>query len=84
MAGLEQLRNVLHVLRAWLYPNYLEHGGKYIARAKTEKTLAICIPAGRRSPGVLFSAGAENKTPHTGSQNLRRALALNEVHGVSG
>ncbi|MDR0411299.1 MAG: hypothetical protein LBH75_04920, partial [Treponema sp.] len=28
MAGLEELRNVLHVIRAWLYPNYLEHGGK--------------------------------------------------------
>jgi hypothetical protein len=41
MAGLEQLRNVLHVIRAWLYPNYLEHGGKYIARARTEKTLTV-------------------------------------------
>jgi hypothetical protein len=41
MAGLEQLRNVLHVIRAWLYPNYLEHGGKYIARVKTEKTLTV-------------------------------------------
>jgi hypothetical protein len=41
MAGLEELRNVLHVIRAWLYPNYLEHGGKYIARAKTEKTLDV-------------------------------------------
>jgi hypothetical protein len=41
MAGLEELRNVLHVVRAWLYPNYLEHGGKYIARVKTEKTLGV-------------------------------------------
>jgi hypothetical protein len=41
MAGLEQLRNVLHVIRAWLYPNYFEHGGKYVARAKTEKTLTV-------------------------------------------
>ncbi|MDR2632936.1 MAG: DUF4469 domain-containing protein [Treponema sp.] len=41
MAGLEELRNVLHVIRAWLYPNYLEHGGKFIARAKTEKTLSV-------------------------------------------
>lgn len=41
MAGLEQLRNVLHVIRARLYPNYLEHGGKYIARAKTERTLDV-------------------------------------------
>ncbi|MDR1218297.1 MAG: DUF4469 domain-containing protein [Treponema sp.] len=41
MAGLEELRNVLHVIRAWLYPNYLEHGGKFIARAKTERTLSV-------------------------------------------
>jgi hypothetical protein len=41
MAGLEELRNVLHVIRAYLYPNYLEHGGKFIARAKTEKTLGV-------------------------------------------
>jgi hypothetical protein len=41
MAGLEQLRNVLHVIRAWLYPNYLEHGAKYIARARTGKTLTV-------------------------------------------
>ena len=41
MAGLEQLRNVLHVIRARLYHNYLEHGGKYIARAKTERTLDV-------------------------------------------
>jgi hypothetical protein len=41
MAGLEQLKNVLHVIRAWLYPNYLDHGGKYIARTKTEKTLTV-------------------------------------------
>jgi hypothetical protein len=41
MAGLEYLRNVLHVIRAWLYPNYLEHGGKFIARAKTERTLSV-------------------------------------------
>jgi hypothetical protein len=41
MAGLEKLRNVFHVIRAWLYPNYLEHGGRFIARAKTEKTLSI-------------------------------------------
>jgi hypothetical protein len=41
MAGLEQLRNVLHVIRAWLYPNYLEHGGRYIARTRTEKTLSV-------------------------------------------
>ncbi|MDR3131317.1 MAG: hypothetical protein LBU18_07190 [Treponema sp.] len=84
MAGLEQLRNVLHVIRAWLYPNYLEHGGKYIARARTEKTLAIRIPAGRRSPGVLFSTGVENKTPRAGSPGLRRGLAINDVYGVSG
>jgi hypothetical protein len=32
---------VLHVVRAWLYLNYLEHGGKYVARAKTEKTLTV-------------------------------------------
>jgi hypothetical protein len=41
MAGLEQLRNVLHVIRAWLYPNYLEHGGRFFARARTEKTLDV-------------------------------------------
>jgi hypothetical protein len=41
MAGLEELRNVLHVIRAYLYPNYLEHGGRFIARAKTEKTLSV-------------------------------------------
>jgi hypothetical protein len=41
MAGLEELRNVLHVIRAWLYTNYLEHGGKFIARVKTEKTLGV-------------------------------------------
>jgi hypothetical protein len=41
MAGLEHLRNILHVVRARLYHNYLEHGGKYIARAKTEKTLTV-------------------------------------------
>ncbi|MDR1325386.1 MAG: DUF4469 domain-containing protein [Treponema sp.] len=41
MAGLEELRNVLHVIRAWLYPNYLEYGGKFIARAKTDKTLSV-------------------------------------------
>ncbi|MDR1127001.1 MAG: DUF4469 domain-containing protein [Treponema sp.] len=41
MAGLEHLRNVLHIIRAWLYLNFLEHGGKYIARAKTEKTLTM-------------------------------------------
>ncbi|MDR2782315.1 MAG: DUF4469 domain-containing protein [Treponema sp.] len=41
MAGLEQVRNVLHVIRAWLYPNHFEHGGKYVARAKTEKTLSV-------------------------------------------
>jgi hypothetical protein len=41
MAGLEQLRNVLHVIRAWLYPNYLEHGGRFIARTRTEKTLSV-------------------------------------------
>jgi hypothetical protein len=41
MAGLEQLRNVLHVIRAWLYPNHFEHGGKYVARTKTEKTLPV-------------------------------------------
>jgi hypothetical protein len=41
MAGLEQLRNVLHFIRAWLYPNYLEHGGKYIVRIRTEKTLTV-------------------------------------------
>jgi hypothetical protein len=41
MAGLEELKNVLHVIRAWLYPNYLDHGGKFIARAKTEKTLSV-------------------------------------------
>jgi hypothetical protein len=41
MAGLEHLRNVLHVVRAWLYLNYLEHGGKYVARAKTEQTLTV-------------------------------------------
>jgi hypothetical protein len=41
MAGLEQLRNVLHVIHAYMYPNYLEHGGKYIARIKTEKTLSV-------------------------------------------
>jgi hypothetical protein len=35
------LRNVLHVVRAWLYLNYLEHGGKYVARARTEKTLGV-------------------------------------------
>jgi hypothetical protein len=26
---------------AWLYLNYLEHGGKYVARARTEKTLTV-------------------------------------------
>jgi hypothetical protein len=41
MAGLEQLRNVLHVIRAWLYPNYLENGGRFIARTRTEKTLDV-------------------------------------------
>jgi hypothetical protein len=41
MAGLEELDKVLHVIRAWTYPNYLEHGGKFIARAKTEKTLGV-------------------------------------------
>jgi hypothetical protein len=41
MAGLEQLRNVLHVIRAWLYPNHFEHGGRFVARAKTEKTLTV-------------------------------------------
>ena len=41
MAGLEGLRNVLHVIRARLYPNHFEHGGKYVARAKTEKTLTV-------------------------------------------
>lgn len=35
MAGLEALRNVPHVIRARLYPNYLEHGGKFIVRVKT-------------------------------------------------
>jgi hypothetical protein len=29
MAGLEQLRNVLHVIRAWLYPNHFEQGGAF-------------------------------------------------------
>jgi hypothetical protein len=41
MAGLEGLRNVLHVIRARLYPNYFKQGGKYVARAKTEKTLTV-------------------------------------------
>ncbi|MDR2793261.1 MAG: DUF4469 domain-containing protein [Treponema sp.] len=41
MAGLEQLRNILHVIRAWLYPNHFEHGGRFVARAKTEKTLNV-------------------------------------------
>jgi hypothetical protein len=41
MAGIEQLRNVLHVIRAWLYPNHFEQGGKYVARTKTEKTLTV-------------------------------------------
>jgi hypothetical protein len=35
------VRNVLHVIRAWLYPNYLEHGDRFIARARTEKTLEV-------------------------------------------
>jgi hypothetical protein len=41
MAGLEELKNVLHVIRAWLYPNYLEHGDRFVARARTEKTLTV-------------------------------------------
>ena len=41
MAGLEELKQVLHVIRAWLYPNYLDKGGKFIARAKTERTLGV-------------------------------------------
>lgn len=41
MAGLEELKQVLHVIRAWLYPNYLDKGGKFIARAKTERTLSV-------------------------------------------
>ncbi|MHB9295602.1 hypothetical protein PilKf_01349 [Pillotina sp. SPG140] len=41
MAGLEQLRNVFHIIRAWLYLNHLEHGGKFIARTKTEQTLTV-------------------------------------------
>ncbi|MDR3115387.1 MAG: DUF4469 domain-containing protein [Treponema sp.] len=56
MAGLEELRKVLHVIRAWLYPNYLEHGGKYIARAKTEKTLTVeqvCAEAVTRGGSYL-------------------------------
>jgi hypothetical protein len=59
MAGLEQLRNVLHVIRAWLYPNYLEHGGKYIACVKTEKTLTVeqvCTEAVTRGGSDLPAA----------------------------
>jgi hypothetical protein len=41
MAGLEQLRNVLHFIHASLHPNHFEHGGKYVARTKTEKTLTV-------------------------------------------
>jgi hypothetical protein len=58
MAGLEQLKNVLHVIRAWLYPNYLDHGGKYIARTKTEKTLTVaqvCSEAGSARSAELRS-----------------------------
>jgi hypothetical protein len=56
MAGLSYLRNVLHIVRAWLYLNYLEHGGKYIARAKTEKTLTteqVCAEAVTRGGSNL-------------------------------
>jgi hypothetical protein len=63
MAGLEKLRNVFHVIRAWLYPNYLEHGGKYIARIKTDKTLTVeevCAAAVTRGgAGLNFNTMVE-------------------------
>jgi hypothetical protein len=56
MAGLAYLRNILHTVKAWLYLNYLEHGGKYIARAKTERTLTteqVCTEAVTRGGSNL-------------------------------
>jgi hypothetical protein len=42
MPGLEQHQGVLHTIKAWLYPNYLQHGeAKYIIRVRTEKALSI-------------------------------------------
>ncbi|MDR1324642.1 MAG: DUF4469 domain-containing protein [Treponema sp.] len=56
MAGLEEVRNVLHVIRARLYHNYLEYGGKFIAHTKTDKTLnvnQICAEAVTRGGSSL-------------------------------
>jgi hypothetical protein len=42
MAGLESHQGVLHTIKAWLYPNYLQHAeGKYMARARAETPLSV-------------------------------------------